>query len=331
MYESKAIRPEIKGLFDTIRQQAIRYAEAFDLLDKQRLEYENYILQLKATNEDVYRTTSNELFNLKQKYEELIKLVKLESSQISQKYSELKDLKQLQTSYFSALESIKVIQTSLEQQFNILKKGVDDFTTHSEDIKNSADTKVDDFLKSSFDRIDEMIKTQYKKFEDKIAHKVRHIEGKIINNDEIYWAFQNKYKEDLKNVLTEFDDFRRQFLKSEFDRNNEVLFTGVSSQDNLNDVTNKLKQIDATIQRLEENVSSTVSNSSKTLRTFDTSSASTQSSDFNTINKLTAHDKEINSLKKEISDFSKSTSMIKIAAFLSLTAALLSIILNFLL
>ena len=37
MQDSKAIRPEIKGLFDTVRQQAILYSEAFDTLERNKL------------------------------------------------------------------------------------------------------------------------------------------------------------------------------------------------------------------------------------------------------------------------------------------------------
>jgi hypothetical protein len=221
MQDTKAIRPEIKGLFELIRNQAVKYSEAFEAIEMHRNEYEIFINDLKKLNNELYVSINNEIFNLKQQFNDLIKLLKIENSRVVQKYSELQDLKSLQDSYFSALDSIKNIQISLEQQSINLKESTDDYKQRIDEIKFSADTKVDEFIKGALDKIDETVKSKYQSFEEKINSKLNQIDSKILNNDEVYFSFQEKYLYDLKRVLEEFDIFKKNMLNIELSRKSQ--------------------------------------------------------------------------------------------------------------
>ncbi|MDX9790577.1 MAG: hypothetical protein WC313_10170 [Candidatus Kapaibacterium sp.] len=328
MQDTKALRPEIKGLFETIKNQAIKYSEAFELLDYHRSEYERYIKELKSLYDEIYVSTGNEMFQLRQKYDDLTKILKVENSKISRKYSELKDLKQLQDSYFSALESIKSIQTSLESQYSMLKKGSDDFNEKIQDIKNSANSKVDEFISVYLDKIDDTLKSQNHKFEDKINNKLRLIEGKIINNDEIYFAFQEKYKSDIKKVLDEFDKTRRNLSEQENyplgDKENITTLVRFKNElnekvnnieENFEVIRNKIESLDKTIDRFSPVNQDKHSTVPQTITTTGVSSS----------------DVLIKKLQSQISELRNKTTLANTIAYISIGIALLTLILLFVL
>jgi hypothetical protein len=319
MLDTKAIRPEIKGLFETIHQQAEKYAQAFGLLDSHKQEYEKLSIELKTLNDGVYSSVNHELVNLKQKYDDIIKLLKIESSQIHQKYTELSDLSSLQSSYFSALESIKTIQLSLEEQFVMLKKGVDDYTESINSIKNSADEKVDDFLKDSLEEIEKTVKSQYQGFEDRITRQVRLIEGKILNNDEIYFAFQAKYKEDIKIINADIDDVKKSVVKLEIARNNPN--DPLSFKSTLNELNSKIDQIEANIA-ISDKISTPKQNVRETI--------SDKTSHSNTPKQTPNNDAFVNQLKSKIHIYEKKNSTLTIISLSAMITALIALALSLL-
>lgn len=319
MLDTKAIRPEIKGLFETIHQQAEKYAQAFELLDSHKQDYEKLSIELKTLNDGVYSSVNHELVNLKQKYDDIIKLLKIESSQIHQKYTELSDLSSLQSSYFSALESIKTIQLSLEEQFVMLKKGVDDYTESINSIKNSADEKVDDFLKDSLEEIEKTVKSQYQGFEDRITRQVRLIEGKILNNDEIYFAFQAKYKEDIKIINADIDDFKKSVVKLEIARNNPN--DPLSFKSTLNELNSKIDQIEANIA-ISDKISTPKQNVRETI--------SDKTSHSNTPKQTPNNDAFVNQLKSKIHIYEKKNSTLTIISLSAMITALIALALSLL-
>lgn len=316
MLDSKAIRPEIKGLFDTIVLQAEKYAQAFELLDSHRNDYEKLARDLKTLNESVYSSVNHELINLKQKYDDIIKILKIESSQIHQKYSEINDLSTLQQSYFSALESIKVIQTSIEQQFSLLKKGVDEYTDSINDIKLSADEKVNEFLKDSLGEIEKTVTLQYQSFEDRIIRQVRIVEGKILNNDEVYFAFQTKYKNDLKRITDELDDFKKSIIKLEVARNNPN--DPHSLKGSLNDLHSKIEKIEKSYLETE-NTNGLLKTQSKTKDVHEIQAVSSSQS------KPHNFDSKFNLLNVKITALEKKISVANIVSVVSIISALIAL------
>ncbi len=316
MLDSKAIRPEIKGLFDTIILQAEKYAQAFELLDSHKQDYEKLARDLKTLNETVYSSVNHELISLKQKYDDIIKILKIESSQINQKYSEINDLSTLQQSYFSALESIKIIQTSLEQQFGLLKKGVDEYTDSINEIKHSADEKVNDFLKDSLSEIEKTVTSQYQGFEDKIIRQVRMVEGKILNNDEVYFAFQAKYKDDLKSITNELDDFKKSIVKLEVARNNPN--DPLSLKGSLNDLHSKIEKIEKSFLEIESS-NGLLKSPAKTKDIHNVPVVSSSSG--KTINV----DAKFNQLNAKIIELEKKISIVNIVSVVSIITALIAL------
>lgn len=209
MEDTKAIRPEIKGLFDTIKNQAIQYADTFDKLEQCHADYIALTKDIKKINEELYLSINAEIYAFKQSYEDYIKLLKIESLKISQKYSELKDLKMLQDSYFDAKESIVTINQNLEKQNNELKILFDDFNSLVDSIKNSADEKIDDFLKASINRFNDTIKSDLKNTENKINQRISHHNNKISLIEKSLKNYYEKQILDTKNIYDEIDNLKK--------------------------------------------------------------------------------------------------------------------------
>lgn len=322
MQNSKAIRPEIKGLFEQIRIQAEKYTQAFDLLESHRNEYIELSSALKSISEEVYANANHDMHNLKLKYDDLIKLLKIENSKVIQKYSQLQDLKSLQDSYFTSLESIKIIQNSLDIQNSILKNAIDDYTNSINELKSSAISKVNEIIEESMSNLNSSIKQQYQSFEDKIVKQVRHVEGKIINNDEIYFAFQERYRLDLKNLTNEIDEFRRNFVKLEIARNNPNDPSSIKGA--MNDLNEKL-------ERLENDVNSIVLSSSNKKSDKSSSDDKKHETQTHTSGLSKNYDSAISQLKNNFASIEKKSNNVMIISIVAIVTSLLAIVVSFIL
>lgn len=258
MQETKAISPEIKGLFDTIKIQAAQYADAFDQFDNTRKEFEEFSAELRKIHSDLYTKTNSELNNYSEIYDDLINLIKNEYSKVHLHYQELSDLKKLQDSYFETLQKINNLNITVESQSSELKTYFAEYSELVESLKKSSETKVDEFLSDSLSRIDEVVKTKYQKFENQITTKIRKIDGKVISNDAMFYSLQDQYSNDFKSILREIDSFKKAIIQIELSKNNP---NDPSSQKSfINEFDIKMHNIDQKVKTLNDRLDNVYKN-----------------------------------------------------------------------
>jgi len=247
MADNNPIRPEIRGLFDKIREQAVKYNRAFEKLEKDREYYEFFISELKTQVQEFYKVINNDFYSIKQKYDDVIKILNIETNKTLEKYAEIKNLQELQESYFNATQEISRIQVSLEAQTEYLKKESNAFINLLNEVKNKATREADKFLESADEKLHEAIRKETLEVEDKLMTKLVSVEKRIVYFDQIYWAFQDKYRDEVRNFYKEMDA-----LKSLFGSINAKK----DSSGNLNFIENELNQkfdeLQKEFQRLEE-------------------------------------------------------------------------------
>lgn len=247
MADNNPIRPEIRGLFEKIREQAVKYDRAFEKLEKDREFYDYFIAELKKQVLEFYKVINNDFYSIKQKYDDVIKILNIETNKTLEKYAELHNLQELQESYFNAVQEISRIQVSLEAQTEFLKKESNAFINLLNEVKNKATKEADKFLESAEEKLQQAIRKETSDIEEKLMTKLVSVEKRIVYFDQIYWAFQDKYRDEVRNFYKEMDA-----LKSLFGSINTKTGDGTNFHFLEIELNNKIDELRKELHRLEE-------------------------------------------------------------------------------
>ncbi len=240
MQDTQSIRPEIKGLFDTIKEQSVKYNEAFEHLERQTYAYRMFMNELNDLAENVKSTLNNKIRSIDVKVEDSIRILKLEHNKTINKYTELRDLKYLQDTFQNAVDSINQIKETFDRHVETNKRIVNEFDRTLLDFKKKSNNELEIFMTESQTKINTLTANEFAKMEEKIAIRQRQIEGRMISLDQTFWNNFDKLAAEFKNMGKEFDG-----LKSIISSINHVA----------EDQTKKLKtQFDATRDKMENNI-----------------------------------------------------------------------------
>jgi hypothetical protein len=316
MAENKAIRPEIRGLFDMIREHATKYNRAFDNLERDRENYEYFVGDLKKQVQEFYKVINTDFYSIKQKYDDVIKIINIETLKTLEKYSALSDLEQLQKSYFKAVQEISEIHKSLNEQYEFLQKESNAFINLSNEIKNKSNREVEKFLENADKNLAEAISREISKTEDKVMAKLVSVEKRIVYFDQIYWAFQDRYREEVRNFYKEMDTLKGIFSsvnanKSDFDQNSFGIIE--------TDFQNKFGAMHKLIESIQEKSKAHDDILGRLPASFQSNK------EISSV--LTDHDsKKIDELQRKAAKFSSETASLKKSLSTATTIAVLAII-----
>lgn len=211
MQDTKAIRPELKGLFDTIRKQAIEYASAFDDIEKSRNEYQNIIKDVNQLVESFTLKVNSEIFGLKQKYDAITKILTIETNKTLEKYQELHNLKLIQDSYSSAVDTINMLKESIERNSKFLKKNTDEFAEELTLFKTNASKEIQNVLNKGDEHIRMLIQQDREELEQLLASKFTMFESRIYKVEQSNYLINEQIDEDFKRIYTDLDKFKNKF------------------------------------------------------------------------------------------------------------------------
>ncbi|MBE2187982.1 MAG: hypothetical protein IAE98_00820 [Candidatus Kapabacteria bacterium] len=324
MAENKAIRPEIRGLFDTIREHALKYNRAFENLEKDREDYEYFVGELKKQVQEFYKVINTDFYSIKQKYDDVIKIINIETLKTLDKYSELSDLEQLQKSYFKAVQDISEIQQSLDEQFEFLKKESNAFINLINEIKNRSNREVEKFLENAEQTLSETITKEITKTEEKLMVKLVSVEKRLVYFDQVYWAFQDRYREEVRNFYKEMDTLKSIFSsvnsnKSDFDKNNLGLIE--------TDFQNKFESIHKIITIIQEKSKSHDEILARLPASFQSNKEFSSVLTDNDSKKFDELQRKITKFATEAASLKKSLSRATTIAILAIIGAIISILL----
>lgn len=324
MAENKAIRPEIRGLFDTIREHALKYNRAFENLEKDREDYEYFVGELKKQVQEFYKVINTDFYSIKQKYDDVIKIINIETLKTLDKYSELSDLEQLQKSYFKAVQDISEIQQSLDEQFEFLKKESNAFINLINEIKNRSNREVEKFLENAEQTLSESISKEITKTEEKLMVKLVSVEKRLVYFDQVYWAFQDRYREEVRNFYKEMDTLKSIFSsvnsnKSDFDKNNLGLIE--------TDFQNKFESIHKIITIIQEKSKSHDEILARLPASFQSNKEFSSVLTDNDSKKFDELQRKITKFATEAASLKKSLSRATTIAILAIIGAIISILL----
>lgn len=208
MQDSKAIRPEIKGLFETVKQQSLQYVEAFEHLEKYKKEYQEMIADINNLAESFSLKINHEIFSLKQKYDSISKILTIETNKTLDKYKELNNLTQLQDSYNNALESIRIIKDTLDRNTLQLRRDSEEFSRELNYIKLNAENEIKKIIKNNDDLIRRIVNEEKEISEIDYNAKLKTLDGRLFKVEQSTQSINNQLNNDFRRIYKDIDTLR---------------------------------------------------------------------------------------------------------------------------
>ncbi|HPI20502.1 MAG TPA: hypothetical protein PKY56_09030 [Candidatus Kapabacteria bacterium] len=189
MEESKALSPEVKGLFDTIKHQAKEYTKAFDYLETQISELSHLKTYLEKFAEQIRNDFNTTTVDLNKSIAEFVNEVELKSEKIQKVYDNL--------------DSIKELRDELYEANNRIKRQITETSTSLQNFKEKSELEINSALSNISNTIEKEIESNIQRLELNISLKLRQFQSKLLNYDQKIWALSDAQSRDYKNFVNE--------------------------------------------------------------------------------------------------------------------------------
>lgn len=189
MEESKALSPEVKGLFETVRVQAKEYAKAFEYLEAQINELNHLKIHLEKFAEQIRNDFNSANVELNKTVVDFVNEVELKTSRVQKVYE--------------SLDSIKTLRDELYEASNIMKRQIIDGRNSVQNFKEKSELEISNALSNISNTIEKEIEMHSQRFELNINLKLRQFQSKLLNYDQKMWSLSDSQSRDYKNFVNE--------------------------------------------------------------------------------------------------------------------------------
>ncbi len=170
MDESKAISSELKGLFETIKRQAIEYSRAFEFFEKEKQEIIQKQNQLTEFSRILATEVGSKIHSLETKIDDFLGEFDQKTASIESIYKNL-----------SSIESMNNNMSTLHSELKIRLIEVDNLL---KTLENRIEKEFESLYNKLHTKLSEELDTTFKKLEVKYVFKFKSLDEKIINFDQ---------------------------------------------------------------------------------------------------------------------------------------------------
>jgi translation initiation factor 2 alpha subunit (eIF-2alpha) len=170
MDESKAISSELKGLFETIKRQAIEYSRAFEFFEKEKQEIIQRQNQLTEFSRILATEVGSKIHSLETKIDNFLSEFDQKTASIESIYKNL-----------SSIESMNNNMSTLHSELKIRLLEVDNLL---KTLENRIEKEFESLYNKLHKKLYEELDTTFKKLEVKYVFKFKSLDEKIINFDQ---------------------------------------------------------------------------------------------------------------------------------------------------
>ncbi len=202
MDESKAISTELKGLFETIKRQAIEYSRAFEFLEKEKQE----IIRKQNELEEFSRILANEVGNkihlLETKINDFLGEFEQKTASIGEIYNNLSSIEAMNNN-MSALHS--ELKIHLIEVDNLLKTLENRIEKEFESLYGKIHKKLEEELESTFKKLEVKYVLKFKSLDEKIIN----FDQKLLNLTVSQSNFSKTIYDDIETIRTNFHNLKQ--------------------------------------------------------------------------------------------------------------------------
>lgn len=170
MDEPKAISSELKGLFETIKRQAIEYSRAFEFFEKEKEEIIQKQNQLTEFSRILATEVGSKIHSLETKIDDFLGEFDQKTASIESIYKNLSSIESMNNNMSTLYSELKIRLLEVD---NLLKT-----------LENRIEKEFESLYNKLHKKLYEELDTTFKKLEVKYVFKFKSLDEKIINFDQ---------------------------------------------------------------------------------------------------------------------------------------------------
>jgi hypothetical protein len=198
---SKALSPDIKELFITIRSQAEEFTGALEFFRIHHKDSEKLNLELTALAEDIRNRSNDILTNSNQSISDAIAKLELKNEKILEIYKEIESIISLKKSLTSLFESVR-------KQSAEIQSGITDF-------KQKTDKDVESIINNISSRFEKDLEIRFRRIETRYSLRLKNIETilemieqKIYKQNEALELQNKKLLKENSSLVTQINNIK---------------------------------------------------------------------------------------------------------------------------
>lgn len=201
MENTKAISPEVKGLFDTIRRQAEQYKEAFVLLENVRQVYEDDRRAAKTLFEKIKLDSDAAIKDVKKQVDETLEIIEAKTDQNIKIYDDLDNVRQLRNSLAALYDKVKKQYYEIDSTLTSVKsKASSELEELIKNARSRSEVELESTLNHVRDSVDKEIDNLMKKLEVRLLLNLKQLESKFLRFDKKLWEISDNQAREYKRL-----------------------------------------------------------------------------------------------------------------------------------
>lgn len=199
MFESKAISPKVKQLFEKVNQNAELYLSIVNKLQEEFDGLKEDRKNIKFFEEKVIQNVNEITIDLKTSVKDSISELDQSSKKAMMLHNELGKIQELK-------ENLSFLQQKLSSQSK-------DIITAVEELKNKSDRELKELEKTIEYRLETDLEKESQKIDARISLKVKQLENKISSYDQKIYSLNTNQIRDSKIAIYEIEKLKKDFIE----------------------------------------------------------------------------------------------------------------------
>lgn len=204
MENTKALSPEIIGLFERVQNQSQQYADAFDMLEKSRKEFDAAQNRLNELEDNVRKDSELAISKINTSILESLILLKKKAEETATLNLELSSIKEFK-------QSLIILQDDLSLLHAKMKVQTDEVDSTLRYFKKKSEMELESTLNGLRAKLDKEIAGEGQKIEFRINLKLRQIENILISLEDKNRIFEDNLSNIFKKLSLEIDLLKNGF------------------------------------------------------------------------------------------------------------------------
>ncbi len=248
MDESKAIGTEIKGLFETIKRQAIEYSKAFEFLEQTKQDILHKLNDLENFSQNISKLLDEKINIVEDTLNDFITSFQQKTATFENVYQNLEAIEKLKNELHKLHSDLKIKLLQVDNLIKTLENKMEmEFETHTQKVMERIEEETDSTLK--------MLEVKYALKFKSIDEKISNIDQKLFNQAVTQSRFSKAIYDEVDTIIGNLQNLKqtlyeeRQRIEGRFSEFSEELNKKFIKLDQI--LTNFEQQTEATLQSKE--------------------------------------------------------------------------------
>lgn len=217
MEETKAISPEVKGLFDTIKSQAKEYEKAFKYIEIEKLKLEQQRKELDRLMDELRNEVSYTTLKLNQKVQDSLTFIETRTEKTIKIYDNLENIVDLRDSLSQLHGLVKKQVSEVENFLKVeIPKTLKEFDNLLKTVRSKSESELENILTNFRQKFEKYLEAETQKLDQKNALKFKQQDTRLVSIEQKLNTLSDTHQTDIKRTLEEFTELRNRVSSSSY-------------------------------------------------------------------------------------------------------------------